>query len=135
MAEYDEAKKVTAIKTVITYEIPDSDIEVLLEMAGYGINYWAKALHIVDRKVTIVDVAEGGFDGLSDTYHTNYTQLAEALVSIGTGQTQSGFEEYARRYLAEVSDNAAKEWAAGNIDADLADHVVQIAALGDIIYG
>lgn len=130
MSEAFEKKgeQLTLVMTSQVFEIPDSDIEVLLEMAGYGIAYWASKLMINGRDVTVTDLEEGGHSGDTDTYHTNYTALAQALVDIGTGALDSGYAEYARDYLNNDLD-------AGYIDSDIADHVVQYALFGELIYG
>jgi hypothetical protein len=130
MSEAFEKKgeQLTLVMTSQVFEIPDSDIEVLLEMAGYGIDYWASELTINGRYVTVTDLEEGGHNGETDTYRTNYTALAQALVDIGTGALESGYSEYARNYLNDGLD-------AGYFDSDIADHVVQYALFGELIYG
>lgn len=116
-------------------DIPDDTIEVLLEMAGYGIAYWASSLDYRDGKVTIID-REPDDEGEGKTYTCDYADLAEALVNLGTGVFPSAYQDYAARYLSEMLDpNLFAEDASGNIDSDLADHVVQYAVLGELIYG
>lgn len=129
-AKFDRERSMTLIMTGQIYEVPDSDLEVLLEMAGYGIAYWASAMKVNGRKVTIIDSED------NTVYSTNYTALAQALVDIGTGAKDSGYAEYARYYLRDLTgDDDDKEYAAGHIDSDLADHVVQYAAFGNLVFG
>lgn len=127
---YDEGRKVTVVMTAQSFDVPDSDIDVLLEMAGYGIAYWASSLGVVGRNVTIVDAEDD-----DEIFSTNYTALAQALVDIGAGKLGSGYGQYARNYLKDLLDSEDKEYAAGNIDSDLADHVVQYALFNKLVYG
>jgi hypothetical protein len=122
-----------------TFEVPDEDIHVVIEMAGYGIAYWAQSLGVLPGgRVTIIDREADSLDGGSPAeYHILYSGLAEALVKIGTGEFESAYHRYAANYLVELNDPQAgvREYASGNIDADLADHVVQYAVFGKIVYG
>lgn len=105
-----------------TFTVTEEDIETVVEMAGYGINYWASSATFEDGEYTITDAEDEEVINSCTA-----EELAEALVKIGTGQFQSGYQEYASDYL--------KHSDAGFIDADLADHVVQYAIFGDVIYG
>jgi len=127
--------KVT-VTTKREFDVPDSDIVVLLEMAGYGIAYWASSMSVRDRKVTILEQEGHSSDGPEEHVRT-FEQLAEVLVKIGVGDEKYGsaYNDYAKAYLRDLDDPTEAEWAAGNIDSDLADHVIQYAVFGELIYG
>ena len=119
----------TEINIVKTYNVPDGDIEVLIEMAGYGIGYWAMSAVVDDEARTYTVTDEDG------PYVVYYDDLARVLVEVALGEHEVGYpREYAINYLQELEGEGSK-YAAGEIDSDLADAIVQIAALGEIVYG
>lgn len=115
----------------LSYRVSKEDMETLLEMAGYGISYWAASASVEATGYRVLDSDEAQKDLLEDEdfdwAFASFEKLAEALVKIGTGEFVSGYREYAADYLAEQD--------AGHIDADLADHVVQYAIYGEIVFG
>lgn len=125
----------TTIKVEVEYAVPDSDIQELVEMAGYGIGYWAAELTDVDGVIIVKDVEEGGYNGEGDEYATTYAKLADVLVKIGVGQLDSNVSEYARVYLSELNNPTEAKYASGNFDSDLGDQVLQYALFGEVIYG
>lgn len=109
------------IEVKVTHTVTEDDIDTLVEMAGYGISYWARSAAFADGEFTVYDAED-------EVEHScTAEELAEALVKIAVGEFQSGYQEYAADYLRHQD--------AGYIDADLADHVVQYAMLGDVMYG
>lgn len=127
--------------------IPDGDIETLIEMAGFGIGYWAETAHH-NRNLRIYQVwldaeARGNDPHEEDAPHTRtleYGWLAKRLVQLGLGignlegvSPQSHVAGYAREYMATVM---AGEPDGGIIDADLADVIVQLAYFnGKVVFG
>lgn len=131
-AKYIPIASMTSVATTQYYDVTDADIIVLLEMAGYGIAYWASSMEVdtAARIITVWDAEdEEEFTG------TTFTELARALVAIGTGEYDSGYASYARQYLSDLLSEDSVEDAAGNIDSDLADHVVQYALFGKLVFG
>lgn len=125
----------TTVKVEVEYAVPDSDIQELVEMAGYGISYWASELTDIDGVVLVKDVEEGGYNGEGDEYVTTYAKLAEVLVKIGNGELYSNVASYAGAYLAALKSTTDAKYATEHIDSDLADQVLQYALFGDVIYG
>lgn len=112
-----------------SYTIPDDVVKTIIEMAGYGIAYWADEAQYDDVKRTYkVLVSED-----DEVFTITYQQIAEALVLVGTRETPNYIDKYARDTLMEIQDG--EEFPGGYIDADLADVVVQLAIYGEVIYG
>jgi hypothetical protein len=66
--------------------------------------------------------------GMWTRYHATHADIADAIAAIWNGQHGNG---YIREYIAD----AINEHDAGHIDADAADAIIQVATLGDIVYG
>ena len=111
------------VSVTLNYDIPQEDIDTLIDMAGYGINYWARTAEVDEHTYTVQ-----WDDDLEQPRKAvvSHQSLADALVWVATNHF--GYVgDYARDYF--------KEEDAGNIDGDLADVVVQIAIFGEVIYG
>lgn len=117
------------VRQTVKYEIPDEVIDVIIDMAGYGIAYWAtSAARFPEARKYKVYVAED-----DETFTVSYNELAEALVQVATRDSGSYVDSYARQTLMEIQDG--EEFPGGDIDADLADVIVQLAIYGEVIYG
>lgn len=89
-----------------------------------GINYWATEIHRVDDVISFaVDDTPG--DGRKTVTHR---MVAEAIQNILS-------EDMAGSYLTEQVREAVLTHDAGHIDAEGADVIVQVAALGEVVYG
>jgi len=100
----------TEVNIVKTYNVPDSDIEVLIEMAGYGIGYWASRA-LIDTELRTYTVTDD--DG---TYVIPYDTLARTLVEVGLGEHAVGFPRvYAVDYLTELTGAASSRAASTEI--------------------
>lgn len=101
--------------------------DVLVTAVEGGINYWAyveeydpnTSVHLVD---TLDDEAEC-------LYFVRLPDIASAIINIC-----NGFKDISEdRKEIVIKANASNE--AGDIDADIADAIVQIAVFGEITYG
>ena len=122
----------TTIQFQHTVDIDDDDMAGLIEMAGYGINYWATwAKH--DAEARTYEVRYEDLDDPDKEARTvlSYEALGKVLVEVATGQ-HDVVNIYAQRYLASVM---AGDSDAGDIDSELADIVVQLAIFGELVYG
>ena len=110
----------------VKLEISDDMIEVLIDMAGYGIGYWSDLGEIDDkaRTYTVRDTEDVG-----GRHTLTYEQLAEALVKVANRDVQVA------SYIVNYATNAIRDDDPGYIDSELADVVVQVAAFGEIVYG
>jgi hypothetical protein len=122
-------------KTVVqsfSVTVPERTIDTLIEMAGYGIDYWVSTA-VIDSEAGTYTVVEDE-DG---TEHViSYYKLAETLIRVALDPSlglRDDIVGYAFEWFKQ--EREGDEFAAGEIDSDLADVVVQIAAFGEVIYG
>lgn len=120
------------VSVTVNVEIPHGDIETLIDMAGYGVSYWANTAHDDGERYQVWYNEIEGDSSTEQTRTATYEELANALVEFAA--TGRGYvAEYAKQYLAERL--AGDEYAAGNIDSELADVIVQKVLFGQVIYG
>lgn len=111
------------VSVTLEYDIPQEDIDTLIEMAGYGIAYWA-------------DSAEVGTYGYYVTYTNDLDEIGTTLVShqsLADALVKAATENFG--YVGDYARDYFKELDAGFIDSELADLVVQIAIFGEVIFG
>jgi hypothetical protein len=120
----------------------DSDwIDTLIDMAGYGITYWAESAHWNGKVYAITVQSEfvgpSGWHGengeplmVAREYVLTPEALASAVADIARGElTASYIAEYARKALLDTEDGAC------DIDSELADCAVQVACFGRLYFG
>lgn len=131
----------TTISTTVQVTVPDEDIIVLCEMARYGLEYWAETATVDKdaRTYTVtLDAEAREDDDLPPFRALHFDWLAKRLVQLGTGYLLEGVSgnAFVRTYAASyVASALAGVPDAGDIDADLADVVVQLAYLGKVMFG
>ena len=115
----------------IEYTLSDEELDGILEMAGYGCNYWADELDYktVNGKFvgTIHDVEEESeFDFTKDC-------IEKAIVKIAGAKTvnEVGLSDDRRAMVYEYIINPENNVC----DADMADWFIQTAIHGEVIYG
>lgn len=123
-----------------TIVVPESVVLDVLEMAGYGIAYWALSATIYeDRQAYHVHIADP--DDVPDSpaqRDLKFEWIAKRLVQLGTGHPfegvgpQSSVAGYARANVAALLADPADPDC--DIDADLADVVVQLTYFGKVIF-
>jgi hypothetical protein len=120
------------------YKVTDSEIEDIIETAGYGMNYWA-VRGVVDsdaRTYTVTTDPDLIDDELPVT--VTYDHLLEVALRIAEGAYQmndSIRESFGQWHDDIVADDEESQWAGGSIDSDAGDVLVQIAIHGEIVYG
>lgn len=116
------------ISVTLNFDIPDWDVEALIESAGYGIGYWAsEILDNGDHTVTVVYKEDpDDFESTSKAVNLSYGALVRALATIAEND-ELDVAVYARRYFMEGDS--------GHIDSELADAMVQTAIFGSVTYG
>jgi hypothetical protein len=111
----------------VRHELDVEWMECLVEMAGYGIGYWATKAEqgAADEHTYTVWWDDSG----THRKCLSYGALARAVQRILDPEDGAGLGSNARAAVA------AAVLDPGDIDADVADVVVQVAALGKIVYG
>lgn len=107
--------------------------DVLTTAVEGGINYWAQARNYrwSDDGPTTVDVRDGGFE---DDEPGEWVALDRKAMSAAITAIREGKGSMADSYRSRILQ-AHRERDAGELDAFDADIVVQMAVLGDVIYG
>lgn len=107
----------------VRHELDDEWMDCLIEMAGYGMGYWAHRAEESDPDRYTVWWLD---DDTEKRKTVRRGALARAVQKILTQPMVN--EHYHRQMNAAVYD-------AGEIDSDLADIVVQVALFGEVVYG
>ncbi len=103
----------------------DKEIEEIIEIAGYGIGYWAYAAQWdTDKKIYKVSWRDSDDEPFAYKF-LSYNDIREAIDRITLHQVEVGDNTLEALISADM----------GAIDADAADSIIQIAALGEIVYG
>lgn len=114
------------VSVTINHAVTDDDMATLVEMAGFGIAFWAYNAQWDDDTYTVWYEDIEGDPTTMTKRSASGQELADALAYIA--QESNGYVgDYARSYL--------REGDAGHIDSELADAVVQQALFGRQIYG
>ena len=130
----------SVINITLSVDVPDADIIDLLETAACGgINYWADALDIDEEARTVqiwVSDPDPGDNNIPVKRVLKFDWIAKRLVQLGTGQEVDGsFSGYAgvRRQAARYVGDRLDGGLFADLDADVADVVVQIAYFNGIV--
>ena len=97
-------------------------VDIIVEMAGYGIGYWATTAD-PDREERTYTVTEE--DGVK-------TVLTDTMIHKGL-RLAAAFNEAAKTTLREY--RAGDEYVGGDLGSDDADVIIQMAAFGKLVYG
>lgn len=135
----------TTIKYGAEVEVNDDLIEdVIIDLAGYGMRYWA-ASAIVDeenRRYTIRWWDEARLVTDSDynepeSLTITFDNIANALGRIVSAEPIPFLSDTTKTAvlttLAEI--HVGEENPGGDIDADVADQIIQVAAFGSVLFG
>ena len=101
--------------------VTEEDIECIIEMAGYGIDYWCS--EAVERK--------DGYDVYDDEeekwYYLDYEDILEGIKMY----IENGNHPY---NIVNNDDLLGYSIASENIDAEVADMIIQYCCFGQIMY-
>lgn len=118
--------------------ISQDAIDCIIEMAGYGISYWAvSATQLTEaRTYTVIDSDD------QKEYVLSYEKIVESFWDLANFAKQikgASLASYVRKYIiAAMADglrNGGSDIEAGHIDAEAADMIIQYACFGEIVYG
>jgi hypothetical protein len=114
--------------------ISDESLDSILEMAGYGIGYWATSA-TVDKEARTYTVHDAEDD---ETHVLSFDKLHRVFWNIASGekrQCNSEIQSYFRSAVLDGASEGEGDIDAGHIDSDAADVLIQVAAFGSIVYG
>jgi hypothetical protein len=116
----------------VTVSISDQTLIDMLDAAGYGIGYWASSMEVDEegKKVKVTEHDESVHEFDFDRVRWAFGQLAQP-------RQQHVNKQLWGYFMAAVAecDEKTREIDAGYIDSDAGDCLVQLAALGEIVYG
>lgn len=125
---------------ISTRNITDENVDDIMTTAAYGaITYWAEEPTQADFDAAKPDQHvirvndEDDYDG-PQTFWLTPAKIRQAIVEVAEGRhTNDTIAGYVRQ--------AFRDWTAedgidtGDIDADAADCIVQVACFGEVVYG
>ena len=107
----------------LNINVIEEDIECIIEMAGYGISYWCGTAVIKENGYDVYDDEEDKW------YKLNYEDILKGIELY----IKNGNQPYNILFIDE--DTGLLNIETGNIDAEVADMIIQYACFGEIIYG
>tara|TARA_R100001594_G_scaffold42658_1_gene74803 strand:+ start:1472 stop:1831 length:360 start_codon:yes stop_codon:yes gene_type:complete len=116
--------------SAITFELSQDDYEGIVDMAGYGIGYWAMAGAIDNtgedgayKSYLVID---------SDDDETSYSLTREKV-------EQAALDLFVKAPLNDYYMSAIRRLVAegdsSDVGSDIADAIIQMACFGEVIYG
>jgi hypothetical protein len=119
-----------ALEATLTLEC----IETVIEMAGFGMTYWAASAdweRSAERYTVRWEQTEGDPDSLTERTVT-YQQIANAMARIATDDIEGLSAETAADVLTELRDTESE---GAEIDSPDGDQILQVALFGKVVYG
>lgn len=124
-----------------TISVSDESLDCILEMAGYGMAYWAVSA-TVDREARTYTVIpeEHPTDEEQTPIVIPFDKIIGAFWVIASPHIEVKFlsgaaRGYALRAVADGMEDGNGDIDAGHVDALLADEIIQVAAFGEVVYG
>ncbi|WP_144721207.1 hypothetical protein [Cellulosimicrobium sp. TH-20] len=120
------------VVTVRHVEITEEHVENIVSTAGYGIAYWAKSLpserwHPGDA-LAFIEVGDGDEDV---EHHLDADAIRQTWAEIAAGDHDDKMAAYIRGYFRTALETNEPD----DLDSEAVDVLVQIAALGKVVYG
>lgn len=120
----------------IDLKISEDSLDCILEMAGYGMAYWASSATVLKeaREYRVIESEEGEYE----EHVVSFDKIEEAFWKIanpGSGVGSIMVKQYAFNAIKDGLQNGEGDIDAGHVDADLADAIIQIAIFGEITFG
>lgn len=133
------------IKYTVEVEVTDQVLlDTVIDMAGYGIGYWAQRMHPDwdARNVTVTWWDEGRLASDSDydepeRLKVDFDTIAKAIGRIAGGEPIEYLADSTRAAVGSflVELQSGEEFPGGDIDADAADEILQVALFGKVVFG
>jgi hypothetical protein len=123
---------------ISTRNITDENVDDVMTTAAYGgITYWADEPTAEDFAAAkpgehTIRVDDEGWN--AKVYHLSPAKIRQAIVEVAEGKhTNSTVAGYVQQAFRDW--NAEDGIDCGEIDADAADCIVQVACFGKVVYG
>jgi hypothetical protein len=118
------------IKTLTDYTMPVEGIENIICDAGEFIGYWASEGRVDSalQTYTVTESDAHDSEGSRD-FTLTYTDIVRAMVKLATGVVK------VRPDIREAIGEAFVNYDESDMDAEVADCIIQVACFGDVIYG
>ena len=114
----------------IPFKLSDEDFHAIMDMAGYGIGYWARSMEDTSRGYVIVDSMKTEVDG-------EKIRVKKTLTRAGTERAVVGLfkERKLNGYYMSAIDRLVFQGDSSDVGSDIADAIVQQAMFGSVVYG
>jgi hypothetical protein len=121
---------------ISTRNITAENVDDVMEIAAYGgITYWATDpsekdfADTHDGSAHVIKEEDGG-----KVFRLTPTMIRQAIVEVAEGKhTNDTIRDYVRQAFEDWSEEDGID--CGEIDADAADCIVQVACFGKVVYG
>lgn len=124
-----------------TITISKDSLDCILEMAGYGIGYWALRATVDQEARTYTIIPdEHPTDEERTPIVVPFDKIIGAFWVIADLNTEVKYlpgyvRGYALKAVADGFEDGQGDIDAGHVDSDLADAIIQVAAFGEVVYG
>lgn len=129
------------VRVESTYSVDKAHVEAVISEAEEGIAYWATTAYTDNQEYRVLTTEEADLvlyeDEDATWAHASYQQIADVMADIASGKTRSKYQVQLQSFFLDsvATHTSIRFYAAENIDPEVADHIVQLALFGDILYG
>jgi hypothetical protein len=113
-----------ATKATITFDLAPEDFDCIIDMAGYGVGYWASAMESTDTGCHFTDAGRGK----RKKYFVTPAMVEKAALDLYVNSPLNDYYHKAIRQLVIRGDGS-------DVGSDIADAIIQQACFGQVIYG
>ena len=106
----------------IKFTLTKKNYDQIIDMAGYGIAYWAAYMESTDNGCHFTE------DRTGKKFFITFEDMEKAVLGI---HVASPLNDYHTRAIAGLVNDGC----AGDVGSDIADAIVQWACFGKVIYG
>ena len=115
------------MKIEIKWKLSRDDYNCIIEMAGYGVGYWASHMRSTQRGCHFTDREHGDEREPKDFYIT-LRNVESAVVQLFTKRPLN-------KYYMDAIDHLVHHNESSDVGSDIADAIIQQACFGEVIYG
>ena len=106
----------------ITFKLIPEDFDAIIDMAGYGVSYWASYMESTDKGCHFTDAGDG------KKFFVTRKMVERAALDLHVKSPLNDYYQNAIRLLVVKGDSS-------DVGSDIADALVQQACFGKVIYG